>query len=400
MTISAIDNRPILDVDPFDQKVMADPVPTDTAIREAGPAVWIPRYEFWAVGGNDEARKIFSDHETFSSASGTGLTNIKSEKSWRAPSAILDLDPPDHTVRRQVMARLLSPAAVAKLRDTFTKQAEEMVDALVEKREFDAAQDLSFAFPFKVLPDAIGMQKEGREHLIPYATLNFNAMGPKNDRYHASAKAAEGSFEYVKWQCSRENLEPGKIGAKFYEAADAGDITEEVAGMLVRTFLSAGIDTTIFGIGLAIHAMISAPEQWVMLHENPNLARRAFDESLRYTPPSPMIGRTTTKATQLGDVQLGAAEKVVMFLSAANRDPRRWENPDKFDLNRNPVGHLAFGTGIHGCVGQVLARLEAESVLKALAQRVQKIEFNGVPERRFINWLRGYGSIPVRVTPA
>jgi len=170
--------------------------------------------------------------------------------------------------------------------------------------------------------------------------------------------------------------------------------------MLVRAFISAGIDTTVFGIGFTIKALIDDPAQWALLRADPTRARAAFEEGLRWMAPSPVIGRTTLAPTELAGVQLGAEEKVMMWLAAANRDPDRWERPDEYDMTRRTIGHLSFGTGIHGCVGQMVARLEAESVLGALARKVARIEPLGPPERVYINWLRGYHSLPVRLIPA
>lgn len=401
MTAADLD-RPTLDVDPFSDAVLNDPEPVDRAIREAGPIVWIPKYGFWATGRDAQVRQVFQDWETFSSSFGTGLTNVKREEPWRKPSVILEADPPIHTPNRKVLTRVLSVKALRQLEETFRVTAESMVDALVAKGSFDASADLAFAFPFKVLPDSVGMRKEGREHLMPYSTLNFNAMGPRNERYQAARKVVEemGTFAYVDAQMARENLEPGGFGEEIYAAADAGEISEEDAGMLVRAFISAGIDTTMLGIGLTIHALIERPEQWAILHDDPSLAKFAFEESLRFSPSSPIIGRTTAKATEFAGVQLGAEEKVITFLAAANRDPDRWERAEEFDILRKPVGHVAFGYGIHACVGQMVARLEATAVLKALAERVKTIEYDGKPERFINNWLRGYASQPVRVTAA
>jgi hypothetical protein len=170
--------------------------------------------------------------------------------------------------------------------------------------------------------------------------------------------------------------------------------------LLVRVFLTAALDTTIFGMGLALHAFATHPAQWDILRAEPALARGAFDEVLRYTAPSPFIARTTTAEVEIDGVQLGAEEKVVMFIAAANRDPRRWENPDRFDVKRRATGHMAFGTGVHGCVGQIVARLEAEVVLNALLRKVRRFELAGEPELRFTNWLRGFARLPLSVTPA
>lgn len=397
-----LNDRPTLDIDPFSDESVDNPIELDRAIREAGDVVWIPKYGFWVTGRDAVIREVFNDWERFSSAYGTGLTNVLRDEPWRKPSKILEADPPVHTPNRRVLARVLSVGALRKLAEDFRVIAEGMVDQLVEQRRFDLGSDLAFAFPFKVLPEAVGLRPEGRHHLMPYSELNFNAMGPKNDRYLAARKVVEeqGTFEYVAAQMAEDNLIEGGFGTEIYAAAHSGEISHEDAGMLVRAFISAGIDTTVFGIGNTLMALIERPAQWDMLHANPSLARQAFDEGLRFMAPSPVIGRTTRAETELAGVPLGAEEKVMMWLAAANRDPQRWENPDEFDLSRKTVGHLAFGTGIHACVGQMVARLEAESVITALAKRVKRIELTDAPERVYINWLRGYHSIPVEVTPA
>src|SRR4029079_2469714 len=117
--------------------------------------------------------------------------------------------------------------------------------------------------------------------------------------------------------------------------------------------------------------------QWDKVCGQPDLARAAFDETLRLTPPAPMVGRTTTAQTDLGGVQLGSREKVFLLVGAANRDPRRWDDPDQFDITRNTAGQLAFGLGPHFCVGHAVARLEAEVVLHTLIERVERIEICG-----------------------
>jgi cytochrome P450 len=168
----------------------------------------------------------------------------------------------------------------------------------------------------------------------------------------------------------------------------------------VRSFLSAGIDTTVYGLGNALHCFASYPEQWTILRENPNLIRGAFEEVLRFEAPVQTFFRTTTKDVEVGGVRLGDGEKVLLFLAAANRDPRRWDKPDTFDVRRRATGHMTFGTGIHGCVGQAVARLESEAIFGALAKRVVSFEITGKPELRLNNTLRGLDTLPLRIVPA
>ncbi len=142
------------------------------------------------------------------------------------------------------------------------------------------------------------------------------------------------------------------------------------------------------------------PGEWARLRAEPARARAAFEEVLRYESPVQTFFRTTTREVALNGVRLGEGEKILLFLAAANRDPRRWEMPDRFDITRRTTGHLAFGAGIHGCVGQMVARMEAEAILNALLPRVAAIEPAGEPRRRLNNTLRALASLPVAIRPA
>jgi 4-methoxybenzoate monooxygenase (O-demethylating) len=165
----------------------------------------------------------------------------------------------------------------------------------------------------------------------------------------------------------------------------------------VRSFLTAGLDTTVVGLGNALFCFAQHPEQWRRLREDPSLARAAFDEVLRYESPVQTFFRTTTRPVEVSGVALGEGDKVLLFLAAANRDARRWEHPERFDITRRASGHLAFGMGIHGCVGMAVARLEAEILLPLLASRVATIELDGEPVRRLNNTLRGLARLPLRI---
>jgi 4-methoxybenzoate monooxygenase (O-demethylating) len=388
----------VLDIDPFSVEGLSRPLEVDVAIREAGPVVWIEKYGIWFTGRYEVVEHVFRDYETFESSAGTGITNTKKTENWRKPSVILENDPPAHTKYRRIMTSILSQRVVRRLTEGFQRQADELVDSVLQRTEFNAARELAEAFPLTVLPEAVGFQPEGREHLLPYSNLNFQAMGPRNALYDAAAAAAGEAAAFVNWQMRREALAPGGLGHTIYGYVDDGEITEEDAGMLVRTFLSAGVDTTIFGIQFALKALAEHPDAWAALRGDPGLARNVFEETLRWNAPSPYIGRTTSRATVLAGVRIPQGEKVIMALGAANRDPRRWDDPDTFDLSRDTGGHLAFGTGIHGCVGQMMARMEATCLLSALARRVDTIELVGEPVPFYSNWLRGFEDLPMRVT--
>jgi 4-methoxybenzoate monooxygenase (O-demethylating) len=399
MSIDTMIDRPVSAIDPFSHAFLNDPYPHHEAMREAGPVVWLEQYGIWAMARHQEVRDALTDWETYCSGAGVGLSDFRKEPPWRPPSIILEADPPLHTRTRAVLTRILSPAAINILRETFAREADALVDRLVELREFDGIADLAEAYPLKVFPDAVGISEQGRENLLPYGSMVFNSFGPRNDLFNKAMANAGPVRDWIMSKCSRAALAPDGLGIKIFDAVDAGELSEEEAGMLVRSFLSAGIDTTVYGLGNALYCFAGNPEQWTILRENPNLIRGSFEEVLRFEAPVQTFFRTTTKAVDVGGVQLGDGEKVLLFLAAANRDPRRWDRPDVFDIRRRATGHMTFGTGIHGCVGQAVARLESEAIFGALAKRVAAFEITGEAERRLNNTLRGLDTLPLRVTP-
>jgi 4-methoxybenzoate monooxygenase (O-demethylating) len=390
-------SRPVSTVDPFSHAFLHDPYPHHEQLREAGPVVWLEQYGIWTMARHEQVRDALTDWQAYCSSAGVGLSDFRKEPPWRPPSIILEADPPLHTRTRAVLTRILAPAAIQVLRETFTREAEALIERLVERREFDGVADLAEAYPLKVFPDAVGISEEGRENLLPYGSMVFNSFGPRNDLFDQAMANAGPVRDWIMSKCSRAALAPAGLGIQIFQAVDAGELSEEQAGMLVRSFLSAGIDTTVYGLGNALYCLARYPEQWTILRNHPNLIRGAFEEVLRFEAPVQTFFRTTTKAIDVGGVRLKDGEKVLLFLAAANRDPRRWERPDTFDVSRRAAGHMTFGTGIHGCVGQAVARLETEAILTALAARVVSFELTGEPRRRLNNTLRGFDTLPLRV---
>jgi cytochrome P450 len=388
---------PTFDFDPFSREFFDNPYPAHERMREAGPVVWIPRYHVWAMARHDEVHGALNDWQTYCSSRGVGLSDFAKEKPWRPPSIILEADPPLHTRTRTVLARILSPGTMKRLRETFQKEAEKLIDSLVARGRFDAVKDLAEVYPLRVFPDALGIPRQGRENLLPYGNMVFNAFGPRNDFFEESMRNADPVRESIMKSCARESLASGGLAMQIYEAVDKGELTPDEAPLLVRSFLSAGVDTTVNGLGAAIDCLARFPDQWALLRDDPSLARNAFEETLRLESPVQTFFRTTTREVEVGGVHIGEGEKVLLFLAAANRDSRRWHEPDKFDIKRRVAGHVALGSGIHGCVGQSVARLEGELILTELANRVEAIAIAGEPKRRYNNTLRGLASLPVEV---
>jgi cytochrome P450 len=400
---------PEVAVDPFSRAFFDDPYPGHAQVRETAPVVRLPVLEAHnltggrpvvGIGRHAEVHAVLMDWQRFPSGRGVGLRDYVAHPPLRGPGMILEIDPPLHDKRRSVLNRALSPAVVRALRPRFEAEAAALVDRLLALGDIDAIADIAEAYPLTVFPDALGIEPGGRENLLPFGNFVFNSMGPDNDLLAASMAELPPLAEWATRQSQRDRLAPDGIGAIIHAAADAGEITHEEAPLLVRALLSAGVDTTVNGLGAALLALAQAPDQWAALHANPGLARAAFEEAVRFECPVQTFFRTTGCEVELGGTTLPEGTKVLMFLAAANRDPRRWETPDRFDITRNASGHVGFGAGIHMCVGQILARLEGEAMLAALARRVARLEMRAPPERRYNNTLRGLRSLKLRLHPA
>lgn len=389
---------PRLDIDPFDAGFLANPYAYHEAMREAGPVIWLDRYGIYAAARHAEVASALNDWENFVSGRGVGLSDFALEEPWRPPSLLLETDPPVHDRTRRIMAEVVSLSKLKALAPVWRAEAESLIDSLVERRRFDAVSDLAEAFPLRIFPKAVGLPQGGEEHLLTYAAATFNAFGPRNAIFHASNDAAKDAIIWVNEACRRENLTADGWGMDVYKAADAGRCTEDEAHRLVRSLLSAGLDTTVNGIGNMVHAFARNPDQWDLLQQTPTLKKKAFEESLRWDSTVQTFFRTTQRAVDLGGVSLPADAKILLFLAAANRDPRRWSVPEAFDINRTASGHVGFGFGIHQCLGQMVARLEAEVVLEAMLPRIEQIRLDGEPVRRLNNTLRAFQSMPVEVS--
>ena len=393
-------HAPHLDIDPFAIDFFEDPFPTQEKLREAGSVVYLDKWNVYGVARYGEVHAVLNDPLTFCSSRGVGLSDFKKEKPWRPASLILEADPPAHTRTRTVLSKVLSPSIMKQVRDRFTAAAEAKIDELLQQKTFDAIADLAEAYPLSVFPDAMGLKQEGREHLLPYAGLVFNAFGPPNELRQTAIERSAPHQAWVAEQCQRQNLTPGGFGACVHAFSDTGEIKAEEAPLLVRSLLSAGLDTTVNGLGAAIYCLARFPGELARLRQDPSLARNAFEEAVRFESPVQTFFRTTTRDVELSGYRIAEGEKVLMFLGAANRDPRRWKDPDRYDITRKTSGHVGFGSGIHMCVGQLVARLEGEVVLAALARKAKAIEITGPVRRRYNNTLRGLESLPVTITPA
>jgi len=387
--------KPIPDypIDIFTHDAVRNARAVDDALREFAPVVRLPdgtvmMARFAEVAGG------LRDWRTFSSTS----------RPWHDPNSVrpeilLTEDPPAHTRARTVMGNVLSPRVLDAMRAAFEREAALLVDDLLarEGEAIDAVGDITQRFVYKVLPDVVGLGPEGRENMHAFSHMVWATMGPENALFREAMVGAAPVLEWADRSCERAALDPDGIGMLLYRAADEGKVTQAEAKLLVQTVLAAGADTTVITLANVMGAFARFPEEYEKARAAPDLLRNAFDESLRWDSPSRMAGRITTRDVEVEDYVVPAGQRVGLMFAAANRDPRAWEAPERFDVGRDVRKHVGWGHGVHACVGRPLAQLEAGALLGEISRRVARFEPAGEPEPWMTTIGHGPARLPIRI---
>ena len=383
------------DIDPYSKEVLLNPEDFFDALRERGPFVYLSKYKMLACGRYQETKEVFSDHKRFVSSRGVGIQDFKLETPWRPPSLVLEVDPPEHTKNRRFVTRALSPNKIAKLKDFFKDCADQLINKLLKKKHIDGISDLAEIFPTRVFPEAVGLKKIDKDTLLGYGAMVFNALGPDNEfRKDAMAKGLS-VLEKINKQCLEENIDNKGLAKEIYRQTAEASEEDQLAGMLVRSLLSAGIDTTVSAIGNLLWCFSKNPEQFETIKNNKSLVGNAVEESLRLTSPVKAFCRTSAVETEVSGVTIEEGTKILCVLGSANTDPKVWDNPYKYDVTRRTIGHLALGIGVHNCVGQTLARAEITALASSLTELVKTIRPAGIATWKPNNAMRSLESLPI-----
>ena len=234
---------------------------------------------------------------------------------------------------------------------------------------------------------------------MPGADVVNRLFGPMTPELAARLPEVESYFGWMASMCDRRILRPGSWGAAILDAVDAGTIDHHDGVWLMNGYLVAGMDTTVNALSSLLALFAERPDVWNDLKQHPEFAGSAFEEIIRLQSPIQGFFRVTTEEVHYDGGAVPAGARVLLSFGAANRDPRHYPDPDTFDLRRNPVDHVGFGYGPHGCAGQALARLESVALLQSLITRVESFAPAADPVRRIHPIIRGYASVPVTVQP-
>jgi cytochrome P450 len=383
------------DLDLFSDEVLLDPYPTYATLRDTAAVVHLPVNDVYALTRYDVIRDALADTETFSSSS-IGFNPMVNEA---LQGTSLASDPPVHTQLRATLSANLTPRSLRGLKGQIEEKADALVAELVESGSFEAIDALGRVFPIQVVADLIGFTDEIRATMLRWGQAAMEVIGPMNQRTAENFPVAGELYGWCS-QVNAEDLAPGSVGRGIFEAEARGEIPPNTARHIIHQYLGAGVDTTVAAIGNIVALLAQHPDQLALIREDRALVGSAFNEVLRYWAPVHAWGRRVTRDVEIDGALVPAGAQVAILFGAGNRDPRHYDAPDTFDVTRNPVDHLSFGYGPHGCAGQGLARLEAHAIIGSLAARVERLVV-GEARRVPSNITRSIDALPVlEVVPA
>ena len=388
-------NVPDVDVDLYALDALDEPYDNYRLFRDTAAVVRLPKYDLYVLSRFTDVQAALKNTAIFSSASGAAMNDAMNHA---LTGAMLSSDEPLHGFLRSIVGRPFTPQRLAALREDMTRRAEALAERLCEQRDFDAATDLAQHLPLSVVSELVGLPEEGRDRMLIWAAATFNSFAPRGVPLAESALPIIQEMVAYAAGCTPERVKPGSWTAQLYEAADRGEIDFARAGALMLDYLGPSLDTTIFATSNAVALFAKHPEQWRKLRGNPGKIPNAINEVVRLESPIQAFSRLVIEDFEIEGQTLEAGDRVLMMYGSANRDERRWDNPEAFDIERHNADHLGFGHGVHTCLGANLARLEISALLAALIKRVDHFEAHD-SVRAINNLLRGYQSLRVTAHP-
>jgi cytochrome P450 len=352
--------------DPLDPRVIADPYPHYALLQRESPVHRVEKHGFWVLTRYEDVCSALLDPETFSSTWGPGPIQVISPVRM-----ILHLDPPEHGPLRAIIAKAFTPNALRRVEPRIRELAESLVDGVLERGDVDLVRDLAVPLPVGVIAELLGVS---RADLPLFKKWSDDIVAEIGARVNASA-SRRAFDDYFGAVIRERRARPGDdMVSRLCERGASGErLSDPEVLAFCRALLVAGNETTTALISNLAHALGRRPALWRRLREEPRLCDGAVEESLRFDSPNQGLFRHTTRDVTLRGVAIPAGSKLLVSYGAANRDPAQFERPHEFDPTRDPNRHIAFGVGVHHCLGASLGRLEAQVALRALARRAREI---------------------------
>ena len=390
---------------------IADPHSYFSVLRAHDPVHWNEKYRAWFIHRYDDVLDALRDSRFSSERIGAAYDRLTGDqKAQRQPTydILMDWlvfrDPPDHTRLRRLVSRAFTPRAGEAWRERINGVVDELIDDLSERGQFDLIEDFAYPIPAVVIAEMMGVPADDRDRFKDWSDdvmiLVFGARGVGDRR----ARAQQGLIElsaYLGELVTHYRQRPAdNIISNLVEASEGDDSLEDpeiVANCVL--FLFGGHETTTNLIGNGMRVLLQHPDELKRLRDDPSLIKPGVEEILRFDGPSKMEVRTLADEVELRGKTLPAGDMVYLVQHAANRDPEAFDQPDRFDVTRDPNNHIGFGFGLHFCLGASVARLEGTIALEALVRRLPNLELGPEPEVWVPTMLsRGLEHLPVSLS--
>ena len=323
------------------------------------------------MGRYADVRAALGDHETFSSAGGPGA-NMPANLGMRG--TIIASDTPAHDAMREALGAPLGPGALKEVRSQIQAAAETLIADLAARDHFDGVADLAQVLPLTIVRTLVGLPQEGRDNMLAWGAAAFDALGPEGPRTTAAIDVVGQEIAFALDPSLPGRMEPGGWGARIFEAAERGVVTRQQCAALVLDLINPSLDTTVHATSALLVFLARHPDQYERLRAEPALIPHAINEAIRLETPIRGFTRVSTREQDYDGVTLPEGARTMVLFASANRDERKWPDPERFDITRRPSDHLGFGFGAHSCIGMHLARLEIQSLMEAIVRRVRRIE--------------------------
>jgi hypothetical protein len=383
---------------PYAYDLHEDPYPTYKRLRNEAPAYHNVELGFWALSRFDDVFRAMADWETYSSAAGVSLERASAGR----PPMIIAMDPPRQQKLRRLVSKAFTPRRVATMEPAVRDLARRYLAPLFARGAADFIQDFSAKLPMDVISTMLGVPAEDRDRLRGWADALLHREEGRSDIPQAGLEASARLVRYFAEDVERRRGRPGDdlVSALLAAEIDGERLTDaEIVGFCFLLVI-AGNETTTKMLGNAIVLLARHPEQRAWLRANPDRIADAVEEVVRFDNSSQMLARLLTRDVALHGRTMPAGDRVLLLIGAANRDERAFERPDAFDVRRAPKPSLAFGYGVHVCLGASLARLEGRVALEEVLPRLgdYTVDEGGLARVHSAN-VRGYASVPIRFAP-
>jgi cytochrome P450 len=396
----------VADFDLTDPEIVADPYPAFAAMRAEGRAVWDDGLGMWLAFRYDDANAVLRERRLGRIYRPREPETVWETFNWLHEDALLENEPPKHTRLKALVAKAFSRGMIESRRGRIQELCRELLDdceaKLRETGSFDVVADYAEPLPVLVIADLLGVPEADVGPLRPWSQ-DIVKMYEYDRTPEDDARAQRSCDEFAAYvaELARERrTTPGDdLVTHLAQVESEGErLTERELIATCVLLLNAGHEATVNGFGNGMVQLLARPDQWAAVVEDPwGLATTAVEEMLRYDTPSQLFERTATQDVEVAGVTITAGQKVAALLGSANRDPEVFPDADTFDVRRDPNPHIAFGAGIHFCLGAPLARLEMQQSLPMLAERFPTLRHAGEPVPRGTFVLRGWESVPVTV---